>query len=217
MKTYVQPGDTITITAGATIASGDGVLTDGLFGIATDSVVSGDLLTLVTAGVVTVAKTTGTAWTVGQPIYWDVSAAKAVTTSTAGDPEIGVCVVAAASGATTGAVLLGASAKAARSSGTVAVAGGTLAIPVTHRYVAKTTGGVEALTLADGIPGQDLTISLVTDGGDGTLTPTTASGWASVTLADAGDTVSLHYVDDTVGWIITGAHGATAQPAVALS
>lgn len=100
--------------------------------------------------------------------------------------------------------------------GSVAVAGGTLAIPLTHRYVAKTTGGVEALTLANGVPGQKLTISLVTDGGDGTLTPATRSGFATIVFADAGDTVTLEFVDSTVGWIITGAHGATAQPALSL-
>lgn len=217
MKTFVQTGDTVTITASGTIASGAGVLTDGLFGIATDSVVSGDLLTLVTEGVVTIDKTTGTAWTVGQKIYWDTSAAKGITTSLAGDPEIGVCVVAAAAGDTTGTVRLGRAAPTAASAGSTAVAGGTLAIPVTHRYVAKTTGGVEALTLADGLPGQRLTISLVADGGDGTLTPTTKSGFASIVFADAGDTVTLEFVDATVGWVIVGAHGATAQPAVALS
>lgn len=94
----------------------------------------------------------------------------------------------------------------------------SLAIPITHRYVAKTTGAdAEALTLADGTPGQKLTISLVTDGGgSGTLTPSTCSGFATIVFADAGDTVTLEYVDDTVGWIVTGAHGATAQPALSL-
>ncbi|WP_255564463.1 hypothetical protein [Mameliella sp. CS4] len=100
--------------------------------------------------------------------------------------------------------------------GSVAVAGATLAIPVTHRYVAKTTGGAEALTLADGTPGQKLTVSLVSDGGDGTLTPDTCSGFATIVFADAGDTATLEFIDATVGWIVTGAHGATAQPALTL-
>lgn len=102
---------------------------------------------------------------------------------------------------------------------TVAVGADELVIPVTHRFVAKTTGAdAEALTLADGFPGQELTISLVTDGGGtGTLTPATATGWATIAFADAGDTVTLRYLNDTAGWIIIGALGATAQPAVALS
>lgn len=90
------------------------------------------------------------------------------------------------------------------------VAGGVLAIPVTHRYVAKTTGGAEALTLANGIPNQRLTISLVSDGGDGTLTPTTKTGFSTIVFADVKDTVTLEYIDDTVGWIIVGAIGTAA-------
>lgn len=92
----------------------------------------------------------------------------------------------------------------------------SLAIPVTHRYVAKTTGADgEALTLANGTPGQVLTISLVTDGGgDGTLTPATSSGWATIVFADAGDTATLEYVDDTTGWIVVGLAGVSAPPAM---
>lgn len=89
-----------------------------------------------------------------------------------------------------------------------------LAIPVTHGYVAKTTGGdAEALTLADGSPGQVLIINLTTDGGgDGTLTPATATGWATIVFADAGDQATLLYVDDTIGWIIWGLKGVSAPP-----
>lgn len=96
--------------------------------------------------------------------------------------------------------------------GSNTVAGGTLAIPVTRRVVLKTTGGVEALTLANGLPGQKLTIILATDGGDGTLTPTTKSGFSTVVFADAGDRVDLEYVDDTRGWILSGYSGTAAPP-----
>lgn len=104
-------------------------------------------------------------------------------------------------------------------------AGGTtsaadsLAIPVTHSYVAKTTGGdAEALTLANGVPGQIITIALVVDGGGtGTLTPATKSGFVSIAFADAGDIASLLYVNDTVGWVILGTAGVAAPPAIALS
>jgi hypothetical protein len=94
------------------------------------------------------------------------------------------------------------------------VAADTLAIPVTKPYVSKTTGAdAEALTLADGEPGQVLCIELATDGGgDGTLTPSTATGWATIVFADAGDKAVLLYVDDTVGWIIIGLHGKAAPP-----
>ncbi len=94
------------------------------------------------------------------------------------------------------------------------VAADVLAIPVTHPYVKKTTGAdAEALTLADGEPGQVLCISLVTDGGgDGTLTPTTATDWATIVFADAGDRAVLYYVDDTMGWIILGLSGVSGPP-----
>jgi len=92
----------------------------------------------------------------------------------------------------------------------------SLAIPVTHGVVAKTTGSdAEALTLANGEPGQLLKIYLATDGnGDGTLTPTTKSGFATIVFADAGDQVVLLYVDDTVGWVIVGAVGVAAPPVI---
>ena len=95
----------------------------------------------------------------------------------------------------------------------------SLAIPITNRYVAKTTGAdAEALTLADGEPGQLLSINLTVDGnGDGTLTPTTATGFVAVVLADAGDQVDLEFVDSTIGWIITGATGVAGPPAISLS
>ena len=91
----------------------------------------------------------------------------------------------------------------------------SLAIPVTHMYVAKTTGAdAEALTLADGLPGQVLIINLTTDGGgDGTLTPTTKTGWATIVFADAGDQATLMYVNDSIGWIILGLKGVAAPPA----
>lgn len=99
-------------------------------------------------------------------------------------------------------------------SGGTTCAGAVLAIPVTHRYVAKTTGGAEALTLANSVPGHLLVISLVSDGGDGTLTPATCTGFATIVFADVKDTVALLYVDDTIGWVMVGYYGTAAPPVV---
>jgi hypothetical protein len=90
----------------------------------------------------------------------------------------------------------------------------SLAIPVSHGYVAKTTGAdAEALTLEDGYPGQILVVNLTTDGGGvGTLTPATSTGWATIIFADAGDQATLLYVDDRIGWIIFGLKGVAAPP-----
>lgn len=99
------------------------------------------------------------------------------------------------------------------------VAADVLPIPVTHRYVSKTTGSdAEALTLANGTPGQKLTITLVVDGGgDGTLTPATSAHFATIVFADAGDTATLEYVNNTIGWVIEGLSGASAPPAYTLA
>jgi len=106
-----------------------------------------------------------------------------------------------------------------RFSGSAAVAADVLAIPVTARYVAKTTGAdAEALTLANGVAGQRLNIALVVDGGGtGTLTPTTKSGFTTIVFADKGDVVDLEYVDDTVGWVIVGSAGVAAPPLTTLA
>lgn len=100
--------------------------------------------------------------------------------------------------------------------GTTTSIADSLAIPITHAYVAKTTGAdAEALTLADGENGQILTIDLATDGGgDGTLTPTRKTGFTTVVFADAGDNATFLYVDDTVGWVIIGAAGVAAPPVI---
>jgi len=104
------------------------------------------------------------------------------------------------------------------SSPIIAVAVDVLVIPVTHPYVQKTTGAdAEALTLADGLAGQLLVVNLKTDGGGaGTITPATATGWATAVLDEAGDNFTFFYVDDTVGWIVLGAVGVAAAPVISV-
>lgn len=98
-------------------------------------------------------------------------------------------------------------------SGATTKAGAVLAVPITHRVVTMTTGGAEALTLADGAPGQVLTLIFGTDGGDGTLTPTTKTGYSTITFADVGDYVTLEFLDATVGWVIRGSGGFSTHHA----
>lgn len=103
--------------------------------------------------------------------------------------------------------------------GATTCAADVLAIPVTHAVVSKTTGAdAEALTLADGVPGQVLSIILVVDGGGtGTLTPTTKTGYTTIAFADAGDVATLMFVDSTTGWVILGTAGIAAPPAIAIT
>lgn len=95
------------------------------------------------------------------------------------------------------------------SSATLSGAG---AIPITTSLVKFTsTGGAQALTLANGVDGQRLTIVHDVDGGSGILTPTTKTGFSAVTFTNVGDTVDLVYVT-TRGWMVTGSYGSTIAP-----
>jgi len=69
------------------------------------------------------------------------------------------------------------------------------------------TGGAQALTLANGRAGQIKTIVHVVDGGSGVLTPTTALGYTTITFTNAGDSVTLQYTAQ--GWAVIGVRGAT--------
>lgn len=105
MKTFVQPGDILPITAPADVASGVGVLVGSLFGVTVHSALSGAQVEVATRGVHTLAKATGAAWTQGARIYWD-DTNKNCTTTAASNKLIGVAAAAAASGDTTGRVFL---------------------------------------------------------------------------------------------------------------
>jgi hypothetical protein len=114
------------------------------------------------------------------------------------------------------ALTLAASTQAATFAGAVTTSSATLsgagAIPITTSLVKFTsTGGSQALTLANGVDGQRLTIVHDVDGGSGVLTPTTKTGFSTVTFTNAGDTVSLVYVT-TRGWMVTGSYLATVAP-----
>jgi hypothetical protein len=90
---------------------------------------------------------------------------------------------------------------------------GAGALNVTSYYTAWTTTGAEAGTLADGtMVGQLKKITLIVDGGDGTLTPASLHGGTTITFADAGDFCRLLW--DGSGWTVlelgNDADGATA-------
>jgi len=95
-----------------------------------------------------------------------------------------------------------------RTFGTVTTHSGAGAIPVTASTVRLTTTAANALTLANGANGQLLTIIMVVDGGDGTLTPATKTGYTTITFNDAGDSVTVQFMT-TVGWMIVSNYGTT--------
>lgn len=73
------------------------------------------------------------------------------------------------------------------------------------------TGASEAITLANGTDGQMKRIIHDVDGGSMVLTPTTKTGFSTITFTNAGDAVSLEYVT-TRGWIVVGSYGVTIAP-----
>lgn len=91
--------------------------------------------------------------------------------------------------------------------GTQALSGAG-AINLTTLVTKITSTGADALTLANGTDGQVKIIVMVVDGGDATLTPTTKTGFSTITFNDAGDGVVLVYTT-TTGWIVAGNNGAT--------
>jgi hypothetical protein len=85
---------------------------------------------------------------------------------------------------------------------------GSGAVGVTTLTTKLNTTGGGTLTLANGVDGQVKVIVLTVDSGtDAVITPTTKTGFTTITLGDAGDGVTLVYTT-TTGWICTGNNGA---------
>ena len=89
-----------------------------------------------------------------------------------------------------------------------AYSAGAGALPVTTDCIFLTTGGAEALTLADGVIGQKLTIIMVSDGGDGTVTPNAFGNGTTITF-DNNDSVVLRF-DGTSWWVVGTTTAAVA-------
>ena len=105
MKTFIQPGENVTLAAPYDVTAGGGALVGSIFGIAQEDALSGADVVLVRRGVFTLAKTSAQAWTVGAKLYWDDTNKVATTTATA-NTLIGAARAAAANPSATGEVLL---------------------------------------------------------------------------------------------------------------
>jgi predicted RecA/RadA family phage recombinase len=108
VNNYIHSGEVIVCTApSGGVTAGTPVLIGQLFGVPIQSADENDDFSLQVKGVCTLARDTNdAAWTVGQPVYWDVGAAKA-TVDSDGNPRIGSVGAAALTAAATGAVILG--------------------------------------------------------------------------------------------------------------
>ena len=107
MKNFVQPGETVTLTAPYAVTSGGGLLVGSIFGIATATAASGAEVEVLIEGVVDHARATGasTDWTAGTKIYWD-NTNKVITKTATSNTLIGIAMTAAAVGDATGRVRL---------------------------------------------------------------------------------------------------------------
>ena len=87
-------------------------------------------------------------------------------------------------------------------------AGSSVALSLNTAHSAIVTTGAQAFSLANGVNGQIKTISMVTDGGDATLTPATLAGGSTIVFNDVGDSVVLIY-NTTGGWAVLSNNGTT--------
>ncbi len=103
-RNFIQPGDTITLTAPYAVTSGDGLLVGSIFGVVNDPVEAA------LTGVFDIIKVGSQAWSAGDKVYWDDINKETTKTATA-NTLIGVAIEAVAGGAgdTIGRVRLNAS------------------------------------------------------------------------------------------------------------
>lgn len=98
MKNYVQPGNTITLTAPYAVLSGEGLLVGSIFGIAAGAAASGEPVEAALVGVFDLTKVGSQAWSVGAKVYWDDTNKRTTNVATS-NTLIGVAVEAVAGGA----------------------------------------------------------------------------------------------------------------------
>ena len=103
---YVQDGEFLDYTPSSAVAAGDVVVLTNRVFVAPKPIAASALGQLATRGVWRLPKTTGTAWTAGQLLYWN-AAGTLVTTVSTDNQIIGHAAAAATSAATEGLVLLG--------------------------------------------------------------------------------------------------------------
>lgn len=112
MRTYKQPGNILTFTApSGGVSSGDGVQIGQVFVVAAQDADEATEFEGMRFGVHALPKATGVAWTEGKLLYWD-SGNSNVSTVASGKLLIGAAAAPAASGDTSGDVILNGIARA---------------------------------------------------------------------------------------------------------
>lgn len=106
MKTYTQEGEVLALTApSGGVVSGTPVLIGSLVVVPLVTAAQTVAFSALVTGVATVPKATGTAWTEGAKLYWDVADTE-FNTSSSGNTLAGVAAAAADSADATGSIRL---------------------------------------------------------------------------------------------------------------
>ena len=101
MKTFIQPGNVISVTAPAGgVTANHGLLVGSLFGIAAYDALEGEYTEIATAGVFNLNKDAATVINQGDRVAWD-DTAKEIALPGAGLYPVGIATLAAGDGATT--------------------------------------------------------------------------------------------------------------------
>ena len=98
--------------------------------------------------------------------------------------------------------------------GAASMTSSTLVVPVANSFVRKSIANDSAFTagtLANGVPGQSLTVLISEQLGSETfvITPATATTFTTASFDAAGDLATFLYIDDTSGWCVTSANSVT--------
>ena len=94
MKNFIQPGDSLTVSAPYAVTSGQGVLVGALFGIAAYDAASSTTVEIQTEGVFDITKEPSLAITAGARVYWD-NTNRRITTTATGNYQVGIATLAA--------------------------------------------------------------------------------------------------------------------------
>ncbi|MFZ4410764.1 MAG: DUF2190 family protein [Paracraurococcus sp.] len=105
MKTFVQRGESLAVTAPYAVTSGQGVLVGALFGIAAFDAAISTSVEMQTAGVFDITKEPALAITAGARVFWD-NTNRRITTTATGNFQVGIATQAALAADTAVRVLL---------------------------------------------------------------------------------------------------------------
>lgn len=209
--TFVQEGRVADYTPSSDVDPGDVIVQSSLIGVSSQAIDADALGSIAVDGIFDVVKITGVV-SAGAPVYWDPTgdpvggtAGSGAATTTQGALKLfGWAVLSALSAGTTvrvklanvnGVAIVGALTQP------IADPGDAGAIPVTGEgQIPIVTAGAETRTLADPtIPGQQLLLYFIDDGGDCVITAASAinqTGNNTITFSAEGAVIQLVGIED---------------------